>query len=63
MTNIILEFAQSHTSAYLDSEPLNELMETDTAAAAEEKDWREECVQPKKDTRVQTLVGILFSEV
>ena len=23
-----------------------------------EKDWREECVKPQKDDRVQTLVGI-----
>jgi ATP-dependent RNA helicase DDX6/DHH1 len=30
-------------------------MEANTSATTEEKDWRDDCVAPKKDTRVQTL--------
>lgn len=31
-------------------------MAATTTSTSEEKDWRDDCVAPKKDTRVQTLV-------
>ena len=33
-------------------------VETPAAATGESKDWRQDCVAPPKDTRVQTAVSI-----